>query len=767
MNALVNGSGCKLGKQNGRSRLFKLIQRLFLLWITIVGLTGCLWLIPQPAQAVTDPLLLTPPLLTIETLQSRLRLDAGTGNAAPAIDLRRFTIDLRPENSSFREQFYRALQDRLSRPGSVPVGLDLSNSVIEGEFDLNQLGLRVPLYGEALSPIFSTAEQEQLRRDRRRLSQLQQLSQTLLLGASSTGALQITVLRGNLTLTQTRFNGVVNCANTFFLGAVDATAATFSQEADWSEGRFSQTVSFTNASFNREARFRNSIFFAKARFNRVQWRGNITFQGSEFRDFATFNQASFQQVANLMRVQWQANADFGQSRWQNQAVFNRDRFDQSLFLTQATFEQSVSFREAQFNRPVNLRGASILDQANFSDAAFACRDAIHPCDAYLNVAELNFDSEKAKIIGNPGQIGRVLSVPTLQGNETLLRNLVRNFRKQEQITDANQVEYTVQQLRLQQLRRELLGTNLNTARPEQLLRLGLTGEQVATILRRRLGEAGSNGQPASNGQRFRSPTELLSLAGFDLASYVKVRDRVVAGEALSPGSWLVKAFQVLQLSLLLWLSRYGTSFWLVFGVGLVAIAAFGLMFWLLDRLRRLRPRPIVPDSLEVVWMLGGFGGLTVWGITAIIRAADYPWLTLACLATFLIPLPALLLGIIYYRGRYHDLMDQSYFVEDGSMRQLRLLIGRLPVIPKFPLFRDRYTPIPCDRHWNWLNYYDFSLNNLLKFGFNDVRLRDQHLPGLITTLAWYQWTLGLFYFALLLWTLSRTIPGLNLLIYFK
>jgi hypothetical protein len=62
---------------------------------------------------------------------------------------------------------------------------------------------------------------------------------------------------------------------------------------------------------------------------------------------------------------------------------------------------------------------------------------------------------------------------------------------------------------------------------------------------------------------------------------------------------------------------------------------------------------------------------------------------------------------------------------------------------------------------------DFSLNNLLKFGFNDIRLRDEHLPGLINILAWYQWLLGILYIALLLWTLSRTIPGLNLLIYFK
>jgi len=76
-------------------------------------------------------------------------------------------------------------------------------------------------------------------------------------------------------------------------------------------------------------------------------------------------------------------------------------------------------------------------------------------------------------------------------------------------------------------------------------------------------------------------------------------------------------------------------------------------------------------------------------------------------------------------------------------------------------------PLLSDRHWNWLNYYDFSLNNLVRLGFNDIRLRDEHLPGIIATLAWYQWSLGVLYITLVLWTLSRTIPGLNLLIYLK
>jgi hypothetical protein len=94
------------------------------------------------------------------------------------------------------------------------------------------------------------------------------------------------------------------------------------------------------------------------------------------------------------------------------------------------------------------------------------------------------------------------------------------------------------------------------------------------------------------------------------------------------------------------------------------------------------------------------------------------------------------------------------------------MFGRMPIIPRFPFFRDRYEPILWDKRWAWLNYYDFSLNNIFKLGFNDIRLRDRHLPGIVSTLVWYQWILGGLYIILLLWTLSRTIPGLNLLIYF-
>ena len=626
----------------------------------------------MPSAAVSAP---ERAPLTLELLQERLKSPIQI-EGVRTIDLRHLIINLRLENAEFCNHFYQLLQTQLNRSGT-PLGLDFSNSIIYGDFIGNRLGLRSPLYGEALSPLLTPQEQQQLLRDPRQLSQPVPIP-------------SVTVFRGTLKLVKTRFTGTVNFANTFFLHRVEANGATFSQPVDWSGSRWIRLADFSDTIFNRDVNFNSSIFFVKAIFTKGQFLGIANFPDTTFAGDAIFSKSQFEQVANFTRSDFQGSADFSEADWHDRALFSKSQFIKPLLLTEATFEKAVAFREAQFNQLVNLRAVSLLEQVDFSNARFLG-------DAYLNVANIMFDSDQAKIIGDAGEIGRLLWVPTLQGNEDVLRNLVRNFRSLQQISDANQLEYTTQRLRQRQL-----GSHL-----------------------------------------------------------------VLGGKNSSPLGWILEGLYWVGLSLLLLLSRYGTSFWLVFGVGMAAIAYFGLLFWLVDRFRRRIPQPIIPTAFEIPWMLGSYSLLTFAGVTAIFRSSDQPWLTLACLGGVILPMPTLLLWQLYRQGRYHDLMDVSYFVEDGSLRQLRLLIGRLPVMPRFDVFRDRYMPILWNRRWNLLNYYDFSLNNLLKLGFNDIRLRDEHLPGIITTLVWYQWSLGILYIALLLWTLSRTIPGLNLLIYLK
>ncbi|MBW4656359.1 MAG: pentapeptide repeat-containing protein [Kaiparowitsia implicata GSE-PSE-MK54-09C] len=711
--------------------------------VLLLSLLTSVLVLAKPAWCAIAPPERTP--LTLALLQQRLEAPVQLDGKL-TLDLRHLVIDLRSEETEFGDQFYQQVRTRLQR-SDTPLGIDLSFSQIQGTFEASRLGLRVPLYGEALSSTFTEAEQDQLRRDRRRLAQLSQLSRSLLLQRQSLN-LTITVLRGPLRLDQARFEGVANFTNSFFLDALNAQGTCFAKTADFSDTRMSQSATFTGAEFREEARFRSTIFFKRASFSQVSFRDDVTFQGSTLKATANMSKATFAAIANFTRIAWEGNADFAQTEWQGLAKFDRSRFQQGLFFTDAVFAEPVTMRQVQFSQPVNLRGAAILSEADFGDAVF-------DSGAYLNVVGLQFNPDNAKLLGSPGEIGRAVSVPTLQGNETLLRNLIRNFRLLEQIADANQVDYLRQRLRLRELGRSLTGLNLNTASPAQLQRLGLSSPQIDALVAARVE------------QPLRNPGDLLKIDTFDLATYIDVRDRTVAIDSRRPFDRFGTAALWLQTAVLLLLTRSGTSTGLIFGVGLVAIAFYSILFWLLDRYRRRHPEPILPTLEEALWISGAAAAFVVVGLSIILRTSDYPGFTLLCLVIVAVPLPLGCTLWLYRQGRYHDLMETSYFVEDGSTRQLRILINKLPTIPRYPLFRERYNPLLWDRRWNWLNYIDVSLNNILRFGFNDLRLRDQAVPALITLIVWYQWVLGLLYVGLLLWTLSRTIPGLNLLIYFK
>jgi len=460
-----------------------------------------IFLLPIPTFAVPNE----PITLTWELLQERVKTPIlRDGNLT--VDLKKMVIDLRPENAIFRDNFYQLLRKELQKTGATALGLDLSNSVIEGDFYGSDLGLRTPLYAQGIAQIFTHTEQQQL--ESLRSICLQSLARAFpnakdcksLLNNQSNNSSSIAVFRGALIMVGSRFNGEVKFPNTFFLQPVNAQGANFLKPTNWDESRFGRTVSFSGAIFHALSSFEGSIFFEKANFQNIKFLDAANFQGDVFCDDVKFNQGKFQQVVRFNSSYLQEKADFSSAIFNNQVNFNQVNFHQSLLMKDAIFKQALIFRESEFNESVDLQSASILNQADFSDVKFA--EA-----AFLNVSGLVFNSNQAKILGNVGEIGKKLIVLRLRGNQNILRNLSQNFRLQQQVSDANQLEYTKQRLRLIELSHQLVAININTAAVNRLINLGFSATQAAEINQYR------------QIKHFRNISELLVLPDVDLEIY--------------------------------------------------------------------------------------------------------------------------------------------------------------------------------------------------------------------------------------------------------
>lgn len=646
------------------------------LWLTLC-LVFCLSLIlllafPLQLKAQTE----SRSYLTPEILQTKTE-NFSQQEGRDTIDLSNLIIDFTDANSQFSQDFYQELNNIISR-SSNPLNLDFSNSIIQGDFQLNQLGIASSVGEGALSSLFTTLEQE-------KINQFYPLQIEL-----AAEIPRINIFRGSVYLNNTVFTGNVDGSNSLYLQSITAEAARFRGTVDFTQSIFAKELDFSNGIFNQNLSFYKSHLFAKTKFNSTKFKGINDFSKSQFEAPVEFQQALFTQLTDFTRSTFIDTVNFDRTRFRDRLIFTKSKFLNPLLFINSTLEQTVTFRDIYLNSLINLQDAHLLDRLDFNNAFFTAQ-------ARINVSGLAFDATESQIIGQPGVIGQHLKINRFQGNETVFRNLIRNFRGLEQIADANSLEYQEKQLQAR-----AIGDRLSTK----------SWHQIFTW------------------------------------------------------SWISLIPQWLSLNLLLLLGNYGTDINLLFSIGIITIALFSFLFWLIDRYRPHISKPIIPRRDEIIMMFLSYSGANLFGIINILVTTERPWLTLGAIALVLLPIPLVITCLIYYRGRYHKLLDTSYFVENGELRQFRLLIGRLPIMPRFVFFRDRFLPILWETRWNWLNYYDFSLNNIFKLGFNDLRVRDQHLPGLISALVWYQWCLGVLYIVLLLWTLSRTIPGLNLLIYF-
>ena len=650
------------------------------LGLALVVVIASLWSwAPHPSFAAGSAL----EPLTVELLAQRLAAPR-TSAGLQTLDLSHLRINL--EEPELRDHFYRQLREQMERQAQ-PLGLDLSQSVIQGDLALTQLAQTVPLVAEALATLLTPTERDRLPAD------LQQLRPP---GVNPEQVSPIKLLRWALKLKGTRILGAVQASNLVLLqpvqaegvvlqGPVIAPAAYVAREVQAAGAVFSQTVNWTGSQFAGPVWLTNSEF-----------QGALEAAGTQFQAGGDFSGSTFLGASDWRRSHWSGAANFAQTAWRDRLRLSKSRFLSQLDFGGATFEQAVALRSARFNGLVQLSEASLLQQLDFSDAVFTPQ-------ARVLADGLAFDADTARLLGDRNRIGQVLQLSGLPGNEAVFGNLIRNFRRLEQVGDANRLEYSLQQLRLQQLFTRIRGT------PRDWRFLWRQGPTLA----------------------------------------------VWAG-----------------LNVLLLLSNYGTNAHLVLSCGAVMVAGFSVLIWGLDRWRGPQS-PLHPRWPESAWMVGSAVGLLLLGGMAIAQTSTHPVATLLCLGLLL--LPGLVLAAQHYRqgrggvagssGTAGPRRAEPYLLENGGERQWGLGLVRLPVVPKFPFYRDRYTPIPWNRRLNWLNYYGFSLNMFLKLSFNDLRLRDEGLPSAISAITWYQWSLGLLYSVLLFWTLSRTIPGLNLLLY--
>ncbi|MGL5074586.1 MAG: pentapeptide repeat-containing protein, partial [Waterburya sp.] len=439
------------------------------------------------------------------------------------IDLSNYIIDLSNSDSEFSQQFYQKINNTISR-ASNPITIDFSHSIIRGDFKLNQLGIYSPVEAGALSSLFTPLEQEKI----------QQYYPVV--NNDGKQILKINILRNSFEFNETIFTGQVDSTNSLFLQPLIAKAAIFQNSVKFNQSIFGKEVNFNEAVFSQNSNFFHSHFFAKSKFKRTIFQGITDFSNSQFEAVIEFNEALFEQLTDFTRCVFLQPVNFSKTRYRDRLILAKTKFLDALIFINSTFEKTVTLRDIYANSIINLQDAHLLNILDFSNAFLTPQ-------ARINASGLAFDDAEAKIIGETGRIGKFIVVQHIQGNETVLRNLIRNFRSLEQIADANYLEYQREQLRAKQI----------SDRLTQIL-----WQQIFTW------------------------------------------------------SWLSLIPQWMGLKLLLLLGDYGTNINLLFNVGIMAIAFFSFLFWLIDRYRPFISQPMIPSRYEISVMVGSYLSLTIF-----------------------------------------------------------------------------------------------------------------------------------------------------------
>ncbi len=293
--------------------------------------------IAQPSEAIE---LETKTLLTRETLATKLNnLTIAEGHNI--IELNNLIINLNDNNSNLKNEFYQLINEKIAR-SEQPVYLDLSNSLIRGDLQLNRLGITTSLVAGALSSLLTPVEREKIAEYHNLITQ------------PGRQIISVNIFRGGLKLDRANIIGSIDLSNSLFLNSVSISETKFQQEANFANIFFDRDVDFSGSIFEKKANFTETHFLNAAKFKQTRFLDFGDFNNSYFKEKVDFEETIFSQLANFSRSTWLKIANFNKTIWRDRVIFSKSRFIEPVIFTTATFEQTVSFRDiyVRFRRSI-------------------------------------------------------------------------------------------------------------------------------------------------------------------------------------------------------------------------------------------------------------------------------------------------------------------------------------------------------------------------------------------------------------------------------
>ena len=96
--------------------------------------------------------------LTLDILQAKVK-NIVLKDGKHTVDLSSYIIDLSGVDGEYNQAFYQLIQNAVIR-SSDPLSFDFSHSIVQGELQINQLGINSAVGEGALSSIFNAIEQQ-------------------------------------------------------------------------------------------------------------------------------------------------------------------------------------------------------------------------------------------------------------------------------------------------------------------------------------------------------------------------------------------------------------------------------------------------------------------------------------------------------------------------------------------------------------------------------------------------------------------------------